>query len=109
MYALNEFVIKNRLHWKKFVGVCTDSARDTTGKHSGVVAQIKKVTPHPMFVHCSLHGQALVVKCLADLKTVLRGTIKIFNHIKSKEANSKLFALLCHEMGYRTQIQAFLR
>jgi hypothetical protein len=40
---------------KKCVGVCSVGAYAMTGKHSGVVAQIKEVAPDAKLVHCSIH------------------------------------------------------
>jgi NADH:ubiquinone oxidoreductase subunit E len=40
---------------KKFVGVCSNAACAMMGKHSGVVAQIKEVTPDAKLFHYSIH------------------------------------------------------
>jgi hypothetical protein len=65
---------------KKCVGVCTEWARATTGKHSRVVAQIKEVAPDVKTVHCSIHREALAARKLpAILKTVLTEAIKVVN------------------------------
>ncbi|MBN3325278.1 SCND3 protein, partial [Atractosteus spatula] len=42
---LNEFIEENGIDWIKWVGVCTDSARAMTSRHSGVVARIREVAP----------------------------------------------------------------
>jgi hypothetical protein len=39
------------IEWKKCVEVFYDGARAMTGKHSGVVGQIKDVAPDAKFVH----------------------------------------------------------
>jgi hypothetical protein len=71
-----------------------------TGKHSGAVAQIKEVAPDVKIVHCSSHREALAARKLpAILKTVLTEAIKVVNFIKSRATNSRLFSILCNEMG----------
>jgi hypothetical protein len=71
-----------------------------TGKHSGVVAQIKEVAPDPKFVHCSIHREALAARKMpANLKTVLNEAVKVVNFIKCRATNSRLFSILCFAMG----------
>jgi hypothetical protein len=85
---------------KKYVGVCSDGARAMTGKHSGFVAHIKEVAPDAKFVHCSIHRQALAARKMpAILKTVLTEAVKAVNLIKSRATNSRLFSIVCNEMG----------
>jgi hypothetical protein len=77
---------------KKCVGVCTDGARVMTGKHSGVVAQIKEVAPDVKFVHSSIHRKVLAARKLpAILKTVLTEAINVVNFIKTEQTDSRLF------------------
>jgi hypothetical protein len=52
---IDQFMKIHGIEWKKCVGVCSDGACAMTGKHSGVVAQIKDVAPDAKFVHCSTH------------------------------------------------------
>jgi hypothetical protein len=52
---LDRFTKVHGIEWKKCVRVCSDGARAMTGKHSGVVAQIKELAPDAKFVHCSIH------------------------------------------------------
>jgi hypothetical protein len=71
-----------------------------TGKHSGVVAQIKKFAPDAKYVHCSIHREALAARKMpAILKTVQTESVKDVNFIKSRAMNSRLFSILCNEMG----------
>jgi hypothetical protein len=71
-----------------------------TGKHSGVVAQIKEVAPDAKFVHCSIHREALATRKMpAILKTVLAEAVRVVNFIKSRATNIRLFSILCNEMG----------
>lgn len=64
------------IRWKKCIGVCTDGAKGSTDKHSGVLCQIKAVDPETKFTHCSIHHEALVTKEIPEkLKTVLDQSI----------------------------------
>ncbi|MBN3325960.1 ZBED5 protein, partial [Atractosteus spatula] len=83
----------------------------TTGEHifqllndqrewSGVVAQIREVAPDMKWTHCSIHREALAAKKMAeDLKSVLDSAVKVVNSIKAQPMNSRLFSVLCNEMG----------
>lgn len=44
------------------LGVCTGIAAVMTGKHYGVVHQIKAVAPQVASTHCFLHRDALATK-----------------------------------------------
>ena len=45
--AVNDYVVnKCKLEFQNCVGVCSDGAAALTGRHSGVVAQIKSVCQH---------------------------------------------------------------
>ncbi|XP_059362102.1 zinc finger BED domain-containing protein 5 [Carassius carassius] len=95
--VLDAFIQENGLDWKKCVGVCTDGARAMTGRHSGVAARIREVAPEMRRTHCSIHREALAVKKMpGDLKSVLDSAV---NFIKARPMNSRLFCVLCEEMG----------
>jgi hypothetical protein len=97
---LDRFMEVHGIEWKKCVRLCSNGARTMTGKQSGVVTQIKAVAPHAKFVHCSIHQEALAArKMTAILKTVLIEAVKVVNFIKSRTRNSRLFSILCNEMG----------
>ncbi|KAK1897528.1 Zinc finger BED domain containing protein 5 [Dissostichus eleginoides] len=97
---LDAFVQENGLEWKKCVGVCTDGARAMTGRHSGVAARIKEVAPEMRWTHCSIHREALAVKKMPDgLKSVLDSAVKSVDFIKARPMQSRLFQVLCDEMG----------
>jgi hypothetical protein len=85
--------------WKKCVGVCSDGARAMTGKHSGVVAQIKEVAPDAKFVQCSIQEALATRKMPVILKTVLTEAVKVVNFTKSRATNSGQFFTVCNEMG----------
>jgi zinc finger BED domain-containing protein 5/7/8/9 len=97
---LNEFFSKNNIDWKHCVGLCSDGARAMTGVRGGVVAKVKAVSQDAKFTHCSIHREALATKAMPKvLKTVLEQSIKVVNFIKSRALNSRLFSILCNEMG----------
>jgi hypothetical protein len=48
----------------------------------------------------SIHQEALAARKMpAILKTVLTEAVKVVNFIKSRALNSRLFSILCNEMG----------
>jgi hypothetical protein len=84
---------------KKYIRVCCDEPCAMTAKHS-VVVRIKEVAPHAKCVHCGIHREALAARRIpAILKTVLAEDVKVVNFIKSGAMNSRLFSILCNEMG----------
>lgn len=90
----------NGITWLNCVGVCSDGAAAMTGKHEGVVTRIKQVSPEAKFTHCSIHREALATKAMPNsLKTVLDQSVKVVNFIKARALNSRLFSILCNEMG----------
>ena len=78
----------NGIDWTHCVGICTDGAKSMTGKHTGLIAHTRKVCP------------TIAAKSMpADLLAVLNDAVKLVNFIKSRPLNSRLFTLLCNEMG----------
>jgi len=62
--------------------------KSMAGKHTGLIAHIRKVCP------------SLAAKNMpADLLAVLNDAVKLVNFIKARPLNSTLFTLLCNEMG----------
>lgn len=98
--ALNEYMQEHEIDWKKCVGFCSDGARALTGRQSGVVAKVKDVAPDVTWTHCFIHREALATKGMpSKFKTVLEDSVKIINFIKARPLNSRLFSLLCDDMG----------
>ncbi|XP_025197550.1 zinc finger BED domain-containing protein 5-like [Melanaphis sacchari] len=98
--TINEYLIEINLPWSKCVGFCSDGARAMTGRLSGVATRIKKVAPLCKTMHCMIHRQALASKNMPkSLKLVLDSAVKIVNLIKARPLNSRLFTVLCNEMG----------
>lgn len=97
---LDEFFVAHDIPWKNCIDVCTDGAKAMTGKTSGVVPRIKEKNSNCNNSHCVLHRHALAVKKMSpSLKEVLDECVKIINYIKSRPLNSRLFKILCDDMG----------
>ena len=88
------------ISWEKCVDVCTDGVQSMVGKVNGVVSRIKVVAPSCTSSHCVLHIQANVSKKIStSLKNVLDEAAKIVNFIKVRPLQSRLFKILCNDMG----------
>lgn len=98
--CLDGFMVENQIDWSKCVGLTTDGARAMSGKYTGLAARVKAVAPLVEWTHCSIHREALAMKGMSQpLKTTLDKAVKIVNFIKSQPKNSRLFSVLCDEMG----------
>lgn len=97
---IDSYITEKELNWNQCINICTDGAKAMTGKYSGFVARVKNVVPEIESSHCIIHRQALAVKKIPPvLKNVLDEAVKIVNFIKSRPLNSRIFAVLCEEMG----------
>ena len=106
--VLNNFIEQNGISWEKCVGVCSDGARAMTGRHSGVVTRIQSVAPNAVFTHCSIHREALAARTLqSSFKDVLDNAIKVVNLIKARALNSRMFTIMCNDMGALSMINFF--
>ncbi|XP_028673527.1 protein FAM200A-like [Erpetoichthys calabaricus] len=75
-----------------------------TGKNSGVVQRIKAVAPLAVSYHCIIHREALAARHISEeLHDVLLTAIKIVNYIKTRSLNTRLFEIICSEMGSEHQ------
>lgn len=98
--VLNEYITNNNIDWNKCVGICTDGAAAMTGRHSGLVPRVKVVAPKCQSIHCFIHREMLATKKMCEeLHEVLNGVIKVVNFIRSSALNTRLFSVLCEEMG----------
>lgn len=99
--AINNYLCCKEIPWKKCIGLCTDGAASMTGKHSGVLAKIRSVASENMiFTHCFIHREHLAAKKLStQLNDALTQAVKIVNFIRASALNSRLFEILCREMG----------
>lgn len=97
---LDNFFKQNKLSWSNCVSICTDGAAALTGDKKGLKGIIKKIAPDIVFIHCMIHKEALVAKEMQDdLWAVLNEAVSVINYIKSRSLNSRLFTILCNEMG----------
>lgn len=88
------------IDWTKCIAICSDGAKAMTGNKSGLVAKLKSVMPNVTWIHCFLHRQALASKVLpSDLNDVLKEVIKVVNSIKGKALQTRLFRIICEDMG----------
>ncbi len=70
------------------------------GTFSGVVQRIKAVAPLAVSMHCFLHREALATKEMEpSLHGVLDVAVKIVNFVKARATSSRLFTVLCEEVG----------
>ena len=98
--CLNSFICQSGLDWSKCVGICTDGATAMTAKYKGLVARVRAVAPLAAALHCCIHREQLAVKKMPQcLKLVLDEAVKIINGIKGKALNTRIFKVLCEEMG----------
>ena len=98
--VLNEYVQEHEIDWKRCVGFCSDGARALTCKHSGIVAKVRDISPEVTWTHCFIHREALAAKGMSSkLKAVLESSVKIINFIKARPLNSRLFSIICNDMG----------
>ncbi|GFX36618.1 zinc finger MYM-type protein 6 [Trichonephila clavipes] len=90
-FMLQKFGRKN--NWRKNI-------RTLTGSNKGLRGLIHKVAPHIIFNHCMIHRQALVAKDMdEELHNILQDAVSSIDYIKCHSLNSRLFSILCYEMG----------
>ena len=98
--VLKTFFINSALSWNNCLGICTDGAAAMTGRKSGLVAQIKRLSPQATATHCMIHRESLAAKGMDEnLAEVFSDCVKVVNFIKSRPLNHRLFENLCSEMG----------
>ncbi|XP_072387386.1 zinc finger BED domain-containing protein 5-like [Diabrotica undecimpunctata] len=98
--AIHEYIKKNDIEWSKCVDICSDGAATIVGKIRVAVSRIKVVAENTSSTHCILHRHSLATKKMPqDLKEVLDGFVKIFNHVKSRPLQEPLFKLTAEDMG----------
>ena len=95
---IDNFFFKNGLQWTKLIGCTTDGAPAMLGRKSGLQARVKAVSPSS--VHCFLHRFGLAAKLLPPgIKTSLNLVVKMVNYIKTSSLNSRLFKVICEDVG----------
>nr|CAH7739189.1 unnamed protein product [Callosobruchus chinensis] len=98
---LDKFITENNLDWEKCIGVCTDGARSMSdGRYGGLQALIRIKAPYAMWTHCIIHREALASKSLSsELNLVMERIIDVVNYIKTRPLKTRLFKILCMDMG----------
>lgn len=74
-----------------------------TGLTKGFKGNVLEVSLNIKFNHCMSHREALVTKKTSTrcVNKVYYDAIDVIHFIKSKVLNSRLFTILCNEMGSR--------
>jgi zinc finger BED domain-containing protein 5/7/8/9 len=97
---VNGYLSSHGLSWDNCVDLCTDGAAAMTGRQKGFVRRVQQVARHITSTHCILHREALAAKRIPPaLKAVLDEATKVVNFIKSRPLQSRVFKILCEEMG----------
>ena len=114
---LNHYFHTKQLNFDMIGSICTDGAPAMLGNKSGLKGILLKETPNIIVTHCIIHRQILAAKTLPEnFKNCLNTLIKMINFIKSSALNTRIFKLLCEEMGskydnllYHTEVRWLLR
>lgn len=97
---LNSFIISHDIKWNNCVAVSTDGARAMSGTRSGLQARLKTINSSIIWHHCCIHREALAAKNMPEkLNEVLRDIVQVVNLIKARSLNSRIFNLICEDMG----------
>uniref|UniRef100_K7FR34 DUF4371 domain-containing protein n=1 Tax=Pelodiscus sinensis TaxID=13735 RepID=K7FR34_PELSI len=94
--TVNDFFTKNNILWKNCVSVTTDGA----AVKKLFWGKFTEIAPHMKFIHCIIHRQAIAAKKMEpEVHKVLQDVIDVVNFIKTRPLNSRIFTILCNEMG----------
>lgn len=97
---IDKFFVEHQLLWDNCLAVCTDGAPAMIGSRIGFCAKVKERNPDVVLIHCFLHRENLATRDMQpDLHQVLKDVIQIINFIKARAMNSRIFRLMCEEMG----------
>ena len=98
--VIESFFEEHDISWQNCSRICTDGAAAMVGKYSGVVSRMKNKNSGIVHIHCFLHRHALAIKRMPpDLNEVIDDVTKTANFIKARPLNSRIFSLLCEDMG----------
>ncbi|KAL4127373.1 hypothetical protein QTP88_011547 [Uroleucon formosanum] len=71
-----------------------------TGRISGFKAEVTKVSPDVRFVHCIIHREHLTFRKIGcELNLIMNDVVSIVNIVKTRALNTRLFKILCEDMG----------
>uniref|UniRef100_K7F2Y8 DUF4371 domain-containing protein n=1 Tax=Pelodiscus sinensis TaxID=13735 RepID=K7F2Y8_PELSI len=98
--TVNDFFKKNNLLWKNCVSVTIDGTAAFTEVKKGFWDKVTEIALHVKFIHCIIPRQAIAAKKLEpEVHKVLQDVIDVVNFIKTRPLNSRIFTILCNEMG----------
>ena len=104
----NQFLTTHGIHWSNCISVCVGGASAIMGADKGFVALVKRQNSAIQITHCCIHSEALMIKLLTqELSETMSDCIEIVNLIKAKALNSRIFSIVCDEMGSEHQSLLF--
>lgn len=104
----NDSITKMNLQWKNCVAICTDGAQAMSGKYNSLQALVKKESSEIIWTHCMIHREALASKSLSPgLNMILTVVIEVVNFIKTRPLKTRMFSVLCEDMGAEHQSLLF--
>lgn len=100
----DDFLQTYGIQWSNCTSVCTDGAAAMMGSKKGFVSCVNRQNPAIEIIHCCIHREALMARNIPDeLLQTINECVKIVNIIKSRALNSRIFEILCAEMGSEYQ------
>jgi hypothetical protein len=97
---INHFIIQSGIDWKTCVWLSSGGARSMAVSRTGLFVRVRAVAPDCVWVHYSIHREALAVKNMPLLlSSTLQECVKFINYTKSRPLNSRIFTALCKELG----------
>ena len=101
-----EYVASANLDMAKMRGIATDGASTMMGRHSGVVARLKTITPSAIGVHCAAHRLNLASSQAGDTVSyvkrfgnILRQLYDFFENSTVRTAGLEAIQTLISESG----------
>ena len=105
---VNSFFKQRGLKWENLRRCTTDGAPAMLKRKSGFRARAMEVASHVKFLHCMIHLFALSCKVLPiEFFDVLSLVIKMVNNVKESALNSRLFKILCEDLGADDSVLLF--
>ncbi|KAJ8878276.1 hypothetical protein PR048_018853 [Dryococelus australis] len=102
--TLVEFFSSNEIPWENSAYQCSDGAKTMAGHNAGATSKIKSKANKYSICDWVLHRHALPSRKLpSELMVVLNDAIQIINYIKSRPLKSRLFKVICEDMGSHHQ------
>ena len=96
----DKFFTTHTLSWSKCEAVCVDGAPVMLGCKSGFKALVLQANPNIRVTHCLIHREVLAGQDVgSDLQEVAQILVKMVNVVKAHPLQTRLFRLLCDEMG----------